>query len=797
MRENRIIRLSLLMVLAVGGHAALDGNRFLWYTEPAADWETGALPIGCGRLGATIFGGGNEVVTIAEDTIWSGPLQNRLPANGLEALPKAREMLLAGKITEAGEFIQREMTPVEASERAFSYFGSLNLAFDHPDDPEDYLRWLDTRQGNSGVSYTHDGVDFEREYIASYPADVLAARFTASKDGALSLKAGISRTENILTNIASVADGISSVTMMGSSGQPSEENPILFTGQARFVAPGAEISASGETLTIVGATTIDVFFDAETNYRYPEQEKWEDEINRKLTRAVDQGFDEVKKAALADSGALLGRASIDLGESPDGLADLPTDQRVANARNDLRDVQLPTLVWNYGRHMLVASSRDTEAEIDMPAGLQGVWNNESTASWGGKYTVNINTEMNYWPASTTNLLDTHQPLFDLMKVAQPRGQEMAEGLYGCGGTVFHHNLDLWGDPAPTDNYTASTMWPMGAAWLVQHMIEHYRFTGDKEFLENVAYPYLVDVAKFYECYTFEWEGSRVTGPSVSPEIKFVVPGDMSVAGKGEAMDIAVEMDNQLIRDVLRSLLEAADELGIPDTDEEVAAAQELLSLIRETRVGSQGQILEWRYEYEEDERGHRHISPLYGLHPSNQFSPLVNETLSKASRVFLEKRLAGGSGSTGWSRTWILNLFARLHSGSDVWEHVKAWFATFPTANLWNTDNGSNFQIDGNWGFTSGITEMLLQSHAGTVHILPALPAEAVPVGNATGLLARGGFEVDIEWEGGQLKKAVVTSNLGRELSLRVQDGADFSVNDEPYKEPIKTTQGEKYTITL
>lgn len=523
----------------------------------------------------------------------------------------------------------------------------------------------------------------------------------------------------------------------------------------------------------------------------------EAEIDEKLTIAVDQGFDQVKEEALADSSALLERASIDLGKSPDGLGDLPTDQRVSNAREDTRDVQLSTLVWNYGRHMLVAASRNTEADIDMPANLQGVWNNATTAAWGGKYTININTEMNYWPAALTNIIETQEPLFDLLEVAQPHGQELAKRLYGCNGTVLHHNLDVWGDPAPTDNNAASTMWPMGAAWLVQHMMDHYRFTGDEDFLANTAYPYLVDVATFYDCYAFEWEGWRVAGPSLSPENSFVVPDEMSDAGEVEPMDIAIEMDNQLMRDVMASLLEAADILGISDTDKDVAAAKKFLPLIREPQVGSQGQILEWREEYEEDEPAHRHLSPLYGLHPSSQISPSVNDTIGQAAKVLLDQRVEAGSGSTGWSRTWMINLYARLYSGSDAWEHVNAWFATFPTGNLWNTDNGSGFQIDGNWGFTSGITEMLLQSHAGFVHILPALPKDAVPDGSAKGLLGRGGFEVDIEWEAGLFKSAMVTSKLGSELRLRVQDGCDFLANDELYKDPILTTKGEKVLIRL
>ena len=551
-------------------------------------------------------------------------------------------------------------------------------------------------------------------------------------------------------------------------------------------------------MTITGATTIDVFFDAETNYRYGNQEALQAEIDRKLSAATEQGFEKIKEDAINDASSLLGRASLDLGPSPDGLADLPTDERVANARNgDTRDIQLSTLAWNLGRHMLVASSRDTQADIDLPANLQGVWNNETTAAWGGKYTININTEMNYWPAASTNLIDAVQkPLFDLMQLARPRGQDMARKLYGCNGTVFHHNLDVWGDPAPTDNYTSSTMWPMGAAWLVQHMMDHYRYTGDEKFLQETAYPFLVDVATFYECYTFEWKGAMVTGPSLSPEADFIVPDNMTVAGSNEPMDLDVEMDNQLMRDVFTSLLEAAKVLGIDDADKDVSAAAKFLPLIREPRIGSLGQILEWRYEYQEGDAGHRHLSPLYGLHPSHQFSPLINDTLSSAARVLLDHRVDNGSGSTGWSRAWLINQYARLFDGAAAWSHVQAWFEKFATPGLWNTDSGSGFQIDGNFGLTSGITEMILQSHAGVVHLLPALPAEASPSGSVKGLLARGGFEVDIEWDEGAFEAATIKSIIGGKISLRVGDGVGFLVNGENYTGPIDTSKGDTYTVT-
>ncbi|KAF9870677.1 alpha-l-fucosidase [Colletotrichum karsti] len=782
--------------LATHAAAALDGSRYLWYTKPTTEWEQGALPIGNGRLGGTVWGGANETLTINENSIWSGPIQDRTPPNALAALPVARELFLSGKITEGGELVLREMTPAEKSERQFGYFGNLDLDFGHSGDLENYVRWLDTRQGNSGLSYSYDGVNYTREFIASYPAGVLAARFSSSEDGSLSLKASFSRLANILVNVGSTAGGVNSITMMGSSGQPLDENPILFTGQARFVAPGAELKADGPVLSITGATTIDVFFDAETNYRFSSQEEWEAEIDRKLDAAVGKGYSDLRDEALKDSSSLLERASLDLGKSPNGLASLPTDERVALARNDSSDIELSTLAWNLGRHMLVGASRNTEAGVDMPANLQGIWNNKTTAAWGGKYTININTEMNYWSAGPTNLIETQEPLFDLMKVANPRGKQMAKDMYGCDGTMFHHNLDLWGDPGATDNYTSSTMWPMGAAWLVQHMVDHYRFTGDKKFLADVAYPYLINVATFYECYTFEHEGYRITGPSLSPENTFVVPTNFSVAGRAEPMDVDIPMDNQLMYDVFSAIIEAAGVLDIPDTDSDLKKAKEFIPFIKPAQIGSQGQILEWRYEYKEKAPSHRHISPLYALHPGKEFSPLVNETLSKAAEVLLDRRRDSGSGTTGWSRTWMINMYARAFRGADAWEQVKGWFATFPTANLWNTDKGSTFQIDGNFGFTSGITEMLLQSHADVVHILPALPAEAVPTGKAEGFVARGNFVVDIEWVDGAFKEAKVVSRIGGQLKLRVADGESILVDGKEYTDGVETSEGQILIVT-
>lgn len=557
---------------------------------------------------------------------------------------------------------------------------------------------------------------------------------------------------------------------------------------------------ANSTLIITNATAVQMFFDAETNFRFTEQAEWEAEMTRKIDQAYAKGYSQVKADAIQDSSSLLDRVMLDLGASPDSLADLPTDQRIATARTSLEDTQLATLTFNYGRHLLVSSSRptDTNNGTSLPANLQGIWNNSTSAPWGGKYTININIEMNYWPAGPTNLIETQGPLFDLMSTARSRGRSYAARMYGCPGAVFHHNLDLWGDPAPTDNYTQATLWPAGAAWLGWHAMDHYRFTGDEGFLREVAYPFLADVAAFFECYCFEHDGHNATGPSLSPENSFYVPDNWTVPGAKEAVDIGPAMDGQLISEAVESLIEAAAVLGIDD-DADVAAARDFLPTIPPQRVGSLGQILEWRHEYEEAAVGQKHLSPLVGLMPGRQFSPLRDAALGSAAEVLLRRRVAAGAGSTGWSRTWLINSFARVFDGDSAWGQLTQWFQKFPTPyNLYNTDAGSPeyvFQIDGNLGFVSGVTEMLLQSHADVVHLLPALPS-AVPTGSVQGLVARGNFVVDIAWDQGAMTSANITSRAGAELAIRYMNGSQIAVNGEAYAGPLGTTAGTTYVVT-
>jgi hypothetical protein len=553
------------------------------------------------------------------------------------------------------------------------------------------------------------------------------------------------------------------------------------------------VSVSGKTMSVKGATTVDIFFDAETAYRYSSQGAWEAELKKKLDNAVKAGYSAVRTAAVQDAQGILSRVSLNLGSSGSaGTQTVPT--RLSNyKKNAGADPELVTLYFNYGRHLLLASSRYT-GDRSLPANLQGIWNDNYDPPWQSKYTININTEMNYWHALTTNLGETHKPLFDLVDIARTRGNAMAKKMYGCDGFVLHHNTDLWGDAAPVDKGTPYTVWPMGGAWLSQHLMEHYRYTQDKAFLQNRAWPVLLQAAQFYYCYLFTYNGNYVTGPSLSPENTFIVPSNMRTAGKTEGVDIGPTMDNELLWHLFNDILEAGSALGLNSTSD-VTKARDYLSKIKEPQVGSKGQILEWRNEYGEGEPAHRHFSHLVGLFPGWQMAPLVNEKLSKASKVSLDNRIKAGSGSTGWSRVWAMNLYARLLDGASVWSNGITFLQTYPLDNLWNSGENRWFQIDGNFGFTSAIAEMLLQSHAG-VHILPALPKTAVPKGSVKGLVARGNFVVDVEWSGGAMTQAVVTARSGGELKIRVEGGVAFKVDGKTYTGPIMTTAGGKYTIT-
>ena len=751
---------------------------------------------------------------------------DRVNPDAYGALEPVRSMLKQGNITAAGQMTLARMVGSPDEPRAYHPLGSLVLDFGHEDTHvENYTRSLDLLKGRAVVDYEYHGIKFRyvrlsvvpanrlifsrRVYIASHPAGVIAARLSASKAGRLNVAASLSRGRYVSENVATAGNVTGSLKLRASS---AESDGINFSAGARVVAHGGESSEAdyGLSLTIEGrvsrnetsvivknATTVDIFIDAETSYRFEHQEAWEAEIERKLDAAVRAGFPAIEQSATADHEALSGRVHLDLGSSR-AAGDLPTDVRLERYKTEPdADPELVALMFQFGRYSLIASSRDTHAS-PLPPNLQGLWNEDYEPAWGGRYTVNINLEMNYWPAGVTNLAETLGPLISLLETVKPRGQDIARRMYHCdnGGYVLHHNTDLWGDAVPVNNGTKWTMWPMGGAWLSANLMEHYRFTQDTTLLKDRIWPLLQSAAQFYHCYLFPFNGYLSTGPSSSPENAFTVPNDMSESGKEEGIDIAPTMDNTLLSDLFHSIIETGNIININNTD--TARAASSLPRIKRPEIGSYGQILEWRHEYEETEPGHRHMSPIFGLFPGSQMTPLINSTLATAAKVLLDHRIAHGSGSTGWSRAWTISLYSRLFDGDAAWNHTQAFLKTYPSANLWNTDSGpgSAFQIDGNFGFTAGIAEMLLQSHAGVVHLLPALPS-VVSNGMVSGLVARGNFVVDMEWSDGGLTWARVTARAGGKLVIRVQDGRQFSVNGSAYTEEISSLEGQIYEISL